>query len=169
MRNAAVIALSVLVFAAATAGQSSTPPAGNMEPLVNEIRALRADLNRVAGASIRSQLLVGRLQLQEQRTVTLSRQLDTVQQELAEVTQEKLASEDRLKEVEESTWTEKPEERENLLSALRQQIKQQQRREQQLRQRESSLSALVADEQTRWTDFSSRLDDLERTLIAPRR
>jgi chromosome segregation ATPase len=167
MRDAVAIGALLWVVATAAAAQSSAPPDGTMQALVSELRALRADLNRIAGANIRSNLLVGRLQLQEQRTIALSRQLETVQQELAGIAQERSSLEDRLQEVEESTSM-KQEEREQLQIALRQQLKQNQRREQQLRQQESSLSGVVADEQARWTDFSSRLDELERTLI-PRR
>jgi septal ring factor EnvC (AmiA/AmiB activator) len=168
MRNVVVIGAGMALLAAVVSGQAAVPPDGAMRELVTEIRGLRADLNRVAGANIRSQLLVGRLQLQEQRTITLSRQLDTLQQELAAVAQERLAMEDRRKQVDEST-TMKVEEREEMQAAVRQQMKQLQRKEQHLRQREASLSAMVADEQARWTDVSSRLDELERSLTGLRR
>lgn len=168
MRNLAVVGLCVLVFAAVAAGQGSARQDGSMEALVNEIRALRADLNRVAGASIRSELLVGRLQLQEQRTITLSRQLDSVQQDLAAVAQQRIDAEERLKSLEESTSI-NPEEREAGIRNFRMIIRDRQRAEQQLRQRESSWSAMVAEEQARWSDFSSRLDELERALNESRR
>jgi len=168
MKDALAIGALVWAIATAVGAQSSALPDGSMQALVSEIRALRADVNRVAGASIRSNLLVGRLQLQEQRTITLSRQLASVQQELAGIAQEQSALQDRLQEVDESTSM-KQEEREQLHIAVQQQLKQNQRREQHLRQQESSLSAVVADEQARWTDFSSRLDELERTLAVPRR
>jgi septal ring factor EnvC (AmiA/AmiB activator) len=170
MRNLAVVGLCVLVFAAVAAGQGSTRQDGSMEALVNEIRALRADLNRVAGANIRAQLLFGRLQLQEQRTITLSRQLDTIQEQLTKTTAQRAELEDRLKELEESPPTQIPlEERQGMERSVRRELTSLQAREQQLRQQQSSLSAAVADEQARWTDFSSRLDELERALIESRR
>src|SRR4029077_13444243 len=49
------------------------------DPLLTEVRALRAELNQAAGASIRTQLLVARLTLQEQRINTISKQLADVQ------------------------------------------------------------------------------------------
>jgi chaperonin cofactor prefoldin len=168
MRNVVLICVGVAALAAVLSGQGTASNDGDMRALVTEIRGLRADLNRVAGANIRSQLLFGRLQLQEQRTVTLSRQLDTVQQELATVAQQRIDTEERLKSIEESTSI-NPEEREAGIRNFRMIIRDRQRAEQQLRQRESTLSAMVADEQARWTDFSSRLDELERALIESRR
>ena len=168
MRNVVVIGVAVAACAAVVSGQGATVTDGDMRALVTEIRALRADVNRVAGANIRAQLVFGRLQLQEQRTVTLSRQLDALQQELANVSQQRIDAQERLKSIEEST-TIKHEEREDGIRQFRMIIRDRQRAEQALRQRESSLSALVAEEQARWNDFSSRLDELERALIESRR
>jgi DNA repair exonuclease SbcCD ATPase subunit len=168
MRKVVLICVAVAALAAVLSGQGATAGDGEMRALVTEIRALRADLNRVAGANIRAQLLFGRLQLQEQRTVTLSRQLNADQKELAAVTQQRIDAEERLKAIEEST-TVKPEQREDGIRQFRMIIKDRQRAEQQLRLRESSLAAMVAEEQARWNDFSSRLDELERALMESRR
>ena len=52
--------------------------------LVAEVRALRNDLSQVANASVRSQLLVTRIQLQEQRLMHLDRQRADVAAKLGE-------------------------------------------------------------------------------------
>jgi chromosome segregation ATPase len=169
MRNVVLIGVAVAALAAVLSGQGTASNDGDMRALVTEIRGLRADLNRVAGANIRSQLLFGRLQLQEQRTVTLSRQLDTIQEQLAKTVAQRAELEDRLKEMEESPRTDMPlEVRQGIERNVRRELTSLQAREQQLRQQQSSLSAAVADEQARWTDFSSRLDELERALVRPR-
>jgi hypothetical protein len=38
--------------------------------------------------------------------------------------------------------------------------------EQQLRGQESELSGVIAGEQSRWSDFNARLDEIERSLPA---
>jgi hypothetical protein len=160
----------VAALAAVLSGQGTTPEDGTMKALVTEIRALRADLNRVAGASIRAELLVGRLQLQEARTVTLSRQLDDVQVELGKVARERASFAEGLKELEDGTNTDiPPAERSRHERQLRMMLKALEPREQQLRQQAASLSGVIGDEQARWTDFSSRLDELERALGDVRR
>jgi septal ring factor EnvC (AmiA/AmiB activator) len=170
MSNVVLIGVGVGALAAGFSGPGTASDDGDMRALVTEIRGLRVDLNRVAGANIRSQLLFGRLQLQEQRTVTLSRQLDTIQEQLAKTVAQRAELEDRLKEMEESPRTDMPlEVRQGIERNVRRELTSLQAREQQLRQQQSSLSAAVADEQARWTDFSSRLDELERALIESRR
>jgi hypothetical protein len=64
--------------------QAPAPAGGSaLEQLLDEVRALRVDLSRTSGASIRMQLLTARLQLQEQRIFTTARQLTEVQGQLA--------------------------------------------------------------------------------------
>jgi hypothetical protein len=167
MRNVVVICAAMTAFAAVVGGQGAAVSDGDMRALVTEIRGLRADVNRVAGANIRSQLLFGRLQLQEQRTVTLARQLDALQQEISTVSQQRIDAHERVKSIEEST-TIKHEEREDGIRNFQMIMNDRLRAEQALRQREAALSALVAEEQARWNEFNSRLDELERALVAPR-
>jgi hypothetical protein len=59
----AIAGAGIFALAAGTAGQTVS----SNDPLLAEVRALRADLNQATGASIRTQLLVARLTLQEQR------------------------------------------------------------------------------------------------------
>src|SRR5258707_15707832 len=71
----AIAGAGVIVLVAGLAGQS----ASTNDPLLAEVRALRAELSQMAGTSIRTQLLVARLTLQEQRINTVSKQLADVQ------------------------------------------------------------------------------------------
>jgi chromosome segregation ATPase len=50
------------------------------------------------------------------------------------------------------------------IRALKLQLEQGQKREQDLRAQESAASGTLAAEQSRWTDFNARLDALERSL-----
>jgi hypothetical protein len=170
MRKVVLIGVGVASLAAVVYGQGVARSDSDMQALVAEIRSLRADLNRVASANIRAQLLFGRLQLQEQRTITLTRQLETIEDQIVKTALQRAAMEDRLREMEEGGATNVPlEARQEIEREVKRELKSSQAREQQLRQQQSSLSALVAEEQTRWTDFSSRLEELERALLSPRR
>ena len=89
-------ALGVIVLAgvgvlSAQAQQNVTTP--GMAELLTEVRALRADVNQAAGASMRMQLLVARLSLQEQRVNTVGHQLTDVTAQLDAAVRERTAKE----------------------------------------------------------------------------
>src|SRR6185503_3038870 len=75
-------AIGLTSIGASRAASSQPASASSADALLAEVRAIRADLNNVAGSSIRTQLLVARLQLQEQRINTVARQLSDVQAQL---------------------------------------------------------------------------------------
>jgi TonB family protein len=74
---ARIVLMGFMVVVVAT-GMLAQAPQGSPEPdvpeLLVEVRALRAEVNRAAGASMRMQLLLARLTLQEQRITSLGRQ-----------------------------------------------------------------------------------------------
>jgi hypothetical protein len=166
----AVLAIAgVIGLASAGTGQSSrsTPPAP--DELLAELRGLRAEVNQAAGASVRTQLLVARLQLQEQRVNAVARQLEDVRDRLASVQQGQAAMGERLAASEDGQQRLPPEDRsDDQIRALKLQLEQVQKREQDLRSQEAALSARLAAEQARWTEFNTRLDALERSLPAAR-
>jgi hypothetical protein len=69
-----VLLLGVVGVLSAQAGQGAAP--SGMAELLAEVRGLRADVNPAAGASMRMQVLVARLSLQ-QRINVVGRQLPT--------------------------------------------------------------------------------------------
>src|SRR5688500_5626666 len=85
----ALLTIGVLVVLAATGAAQSTGPASEttLGALLQEIRAMRAEMQRNSTASIRAQLLVARQQLLEQRINMASRDLLQVQGELSGITQ----------------------------------------------------------------------------------
>src|SRR5688500_5266382 len=56
-------------------GQPERAPADDMKALVAEVRALRLAVERTSAHTGQAQLLLGRVQLQENRLATLGRQL----------------------------------------------------------------------------------------------
>ena len=81
---AAIATVAVRAQAPAAGPRATTGPNDAVAALVVEVRALRTELSQVASASVRSQLLVTRVQLQEQRLMHLDRQRAEVAAKLAE-------------------------------------------------------------------------------------
>ena len=80
----ACISSSILVLRAAQSESVSRPADGAViRELLAEVRALRTEIGWIGNASIRSQLLTARLQLQEQRIYTTARQVAEAENEVA--------------------------------------------------------------------------------------
>jgi hypothetical protein len=166
---------TVLVTIVALAGIGSVPFAQGTGPLdgsaqdalIAEVRALRAEINQVAGAGIRMQLLVARLQLQEQRVFTVARHLTDAQNALA-ASRARLAGEQaRVRQLEEAASRASGQSLMTFQQAILEaapQIEQQQRQELGLKARETELLRSVHDAQALWMDFNNRLDALEQSL-----
>lgn len=168
---------AVLVFViVAGAEMGSTDGAALAQPapptadaLLTEVRGLRADLHQAAGASIRAQLLVARLQLQEQRINVLSGQLADLRRQLVEHQTALFATSDQVTRMEGALQNPAldPDPRKDLeanLPSLKSRFAQMRREDQLLRSQEGELLNLIATEQGRWNDFNTRLDELERQL-----
>ena len=160
-----LVGLGGVVFAQGT----RTPLDGSQDALLAEVRALRAEVHQVTSAGIRTQLLVARLQLQEQRVLAAGRQLAETQNALAAVLTKISAENDRVRQLEDSASRALGQGRDTFQQAVREastQIEQMRQQEFQLKTREKELQRTVAEEQARWTDFNNRLDALERSLPA---
>jgi hypothetical protein len=163
------IALAGVVSAQATRGDSD-----RTGELLAEVRGLRAELTQVAGASMRMQLLLARLSLQEQRIAALNRASSELQQQLTAVTGAQSATVEHLDRLTAGLQSAAvpPEERKAAdfeITALKSRIAEQQQEEQRLQNQLVELSSAISAEQGRWIDFNSRLDELERSLPAPTR
>jgi chromosome segregation ATPase len=150
--------------------QQSAAPAG-MAELLTEVRALRADLNQAAGASMRMQLLVARLSLQEQRVNTVGHQLTDVTAKLDAAVRARTEVEARIKNFENAVAArtapaDQLRDMENNIASEKGNLRPLQAREQQLRSQAGEVENLLTAEQNRWSEFNGRLDDLERSLPA---
>jgi predicted nucleic acid-binding Zn-ribbon protein len=160
----AIAAAVILALAADTAGQSVT----SSDPLLAEVRALRAELNQAASASIRTQLLVARLTLQEQRITTISKQLTDLQTQrsvndggIAQMSARTKQLDDMLRG---QLSSEARQQFEREVEALKGPANVMRQRSQDLQAQESTLAGQLASEQSRWIDFNSRLDEIEREI-----
>jgi ribosome-associated translation inhibitor RaiA len=163
-----VIAGAVIIGAVALSGQAQRQ-AATLDDVLNEIRALRADLRQTTRASTEVQLLTVRLQLQEQRLGVLSNQRNDINARLAIETRLRAEAENRLQRFEEMKTRNQEvgisrAELDANENGEKQQMAIHRDAELQLRAQESQLSTEIANEQNRWQAFNSRLDELERSL-----
>jgi hypothetical protein len=147
-----------LLLVAAVSAQPQRSPA-TLDDLLTELRGLRTDLNASAGTATRAQVIVGRLQVQEQRIASVTRELVEVQDQVRAAMKQRMESGavvlDRV------SYSRDIAEVESRLLRERQ-------REDDLRYRENELLNMLVTEQGRWIEFSSRLDELERALVISR-
>jgi chromosome segregation ATPase len=153
----------------AVSGQSRSgaPPAG--DELLAEIRGLRADLAQAMSANIRAQLLVGRLQLQEQRMNALTAQIAQVRRSIGDLDSErddKSAQIARLQEALDGGQLPAQQQKEvrSMIALLKQELSRPDGQQEQLRGQESLLSGQLVAEEGRWIYFNDSLDAIERSL-----
>jgi hypothetical protein len=183
-RTAGALAVSGVLLAGWTVLRAQTPtPAGPasadiMPALLEEVRGLRAALEQMTSAGPRVQLALGRLQLQEQRLNTAIKRLDDAHTRLAETQRQQRDAQQQIEAIDlalkgtghrvqgytppgETPTTEQLEE---IRSELRRRLGTLNAELQRLTADESTYATEVTNEQTRWTEFNQRLEDLERAL-----
>jgi len=159
--------LAAVVLAQSGAGGTGQTPPSSTDTLLSEIKALRADLNQRLETNIRAQLLVARLQLQEQRITTLSRQLTDVQQQLQTNERVRAPLEAQLKMFEAAPGTDAEKKEGNfMLTTLSSQLELMAKADDELKRQQAYLSGLMTEEQSRWTAFNAQLEELERLLTS---
>jgi chromosome segregation ATPase len=166
--SVALIMTGVLAIVHAQTTRPVLTTSTTLEDLLAEVRGLRVEINLAASASIRMQVLVARVGLQEQRINAVARQLADIRQQLPGTDPRLPGDVDRLEEMLRRAPTDLPDRQsiETNLSGMKATLQQQLSRQQALRSQEAELSALLATEQARWTEFNDRLDSLERSLPA---
>jgi hypothetical protein len=164
-------AVAILAFAglatAALLAQSAPAPA--RDPLLDEIRALRGDMNQRLEATMRMQLLVARLQLQEQRTSTVLGQLRDVESRLRENEAAKQQSAAALKmlgmdEVPEAEKQDNP-----FFKMFAAGTEKFATAEAELKAQQAELARQLSQEQAQWKAFNTQLDQLEKLFPLPRK
>jgi chromosome segregation ATPase len=131
-------------------------PQATLDELLGEIRDMRADVNRVAAASVRIQIVIARVTLQGLRMGAAAQRLASVRQQLAESRLRLAPSIDQIKPALETNS--------EILAPLRYTVQQEQRRNRELKEEESELVRAVDSEESRWSELNSQLEELERVL-----
>lgn len=171
-RTVVAVGALTLGLVNAPSGQlgSSTPPARDpMQELLTEVRGLRAEMRQASDTSIRAQLLVARLQVQEQRISTLGRQLADIERQLTDNERSRSALAGQLSMFEQEEHKPSGDEAEGfelIFRPLKAQLALLEKTDQDLKSQRMYLSSLVTDEQSRWTTFNALLDELGKTVEA---
>ena len=165
------VCIAMLSVPSMAAAQSSAPAAPDiLKELLVEVRGLRVAMERAATVGARIQLLVARVQMQEQRIAELSRRAVTVREELGNIDTQIAQHSGMLKQfgLAESSGRMPPEEQramEGMLEMHKQQIAIAEKRRQDLLAEEAQLAQQIAADQGRWSDVNTQLDELERSLM----
>lgn len=159
----------VVALSLATLQGAAQQPVPAAEALVLEVRALREAVQQVLSSSIRVQLLMGRLQLQEARIQTLARQnaeidarLDGMTSERRDIALQRQMLQNGLAKMN----VQEQEEFKLHLAMLADRLEQLDTREAKLQAEQAHVQQLLGAEQSRWGDFNARLEELERLLAA---
>jgi chromosome segregation ATPase len=157
--TAALLAASASILSA----QGPPPPRpATLEDVVAEVRALREDMHKMQETSVRAQLLVARLQVQEQRIAEVARDAARTDEEIRALEAARNPfTEAMIKEL--SKDPAKPEDA-AFTTLLKGQLEKIQNGDPALVQRRASLGQLLTEEQARWAAFNAQLEALEREL-----
>jgi chromosome segregation ATPase len=165
------LTLSLVTTPSGQLGSSTAPARDPMQELLTEVRGLRAEIRHASDASIRAQLLVARLQVQEQRINSLGRQLADVDRQLTDNERARSALAGQLSMFDRQERKPLGDEREGfeqILRPLKAQLALLEKTNQDLKSQQTYLSGLVTDEQSRWTTFNALLDELGKTVEVKR-
>lgn len=168
----AVALVAILVLAAAggvTARQQAAPSrAATLDDLLAELRALRSELRDSSTTGLRAQLLLARLQLQEQRVNSVWRQLSEVEDKLQATQGEGGAPEHVLKLMGVEPGKDPPPHLAPVIEMFKTQMAAAEKSNTELKARQAELMQLMTDEQSRWTALNAEIEAFERALTAVR-
>jgi chromosome segregation ATPase len=137
--------------------------------LLQEVRALRTAFERMTVAGTRAQLLLARLQMQEQRMTTLGRQLQETRTKQAALQRDRDGLAQRIEGLtEDIDRTSNPEHRvemERVLKVTKQTLKQVDQQVEAVRAEDAGIGQALSAEQARWLDINARLEELEGLLV----
>jgi hypothetical protein len=134
-----------------------------MEALLGEVHQLRLAVQHIGVNAYRGQVMVERLRLQHELVDRLTRELDSVRNEIGEIRAAQLTAKDKLDEAEKQQ--DKGLLSEASVSRVRAVVEETKRREPSLTERESRLSVELAMERANLADLNKRLDALEREML----
>ena len=168
----AVALIAVLMVAAAGGVTAQQRPASSspatLDDLLAELRAFRSELRDSSATSLRAQLLLARLQLQEQRVNTVWRQLSEVEDKLQATQKESAAPEHILKLMGVEPGTNPPAQMTPVIEMFKTQMAAAEKANTELKLRQAELMQLMANEQSRWTTLNAEIEALEKALTAVR-
>jgi outer membrane murein-binding lipoprotein Lpp len=154
----------VVLGATLLTGQT-TVERGSTDDIVREVRALRTDVHEMAETSLRAQLLLARLQVEEQRIAGLARELSETQAQVRALESVRNPFVTQML----ANLNEHPPESDeaNLFAGMKAQLEKIENGDPVLKERQARLSHLLSEEQGRWTTYNAQLEALEQRATAP--
>jgi hypothetical protein len=155
----------VLLGATLLTGQTPTPVGqDSTSDVVREVRALRADIHEMAETSLRAQLLLARLQVEEQRIAGLARELSETQAQVRALESVRNPFLTQML----ANFNEHPPESDegNVFAGMKAQLEKIENGDPALKERQTRLSHLLSEEQARWTTYNAQLEALEQRATA---
>lgn len=136
-----------------------------LKEILNEVRQLRADLQRLNVNAHRTQALLDRMKVQQEQVIRLTREIGNVRDELLAIQHRQVRIKEALEmlEKQKNAGLVKEEEVKVVASEL-EELKQ---REQRLMEREPQLSSELDSTRATLAQLNSRLDELEQELLTP--
>jgi chromosome segregation ATPase len=166
-----VIAGVVCAAPSIASAQPAAPAAPDvLSELLVEVRGLRVAMERAATVGARIQLLVARVQMQEQRIAEATRRASAIRDDLSAVDMQIAQLSVMVKQFESAPDGGRlsPEDQrqvESMIEIQKQQVAAAEKRRQELVTEDALLSQQIATDQSRWSDVNAQLDELERSLI----
>jgi hypothetical protein len=166
----ALIAILVVAVAGGVTGQQRPAPsrAATLDDLLEELRAFRSELRDSSASGLRAQLLLARLQLQEQRVNTIWRQLSEVEDKLQDTEKEGGAPEHVLKLLGVEPGSDPPPHMAPVVEMFKTQMAAAEKANTGLKQRQAELTQMMTNEQSRWTTLNAEIEAFEKALTGVR-
>jgi chromosome segregation ATPase len=164
MMKQVVIAAIVFTTAGLVHGQAPAPSTrqASMDDLLAELRALRADMQQRTETSIRAQLLVARLQVQEQRVAAVAKDVAQVEEQMRALEGARNpALTQMIKNMEEPSGDA---DAASLFAGVKAQLEKIENGDPVLKERHAGLTRQLSEEQARWAAFNAQLEALENQL-----
>lgn len=139
-----------------------TKPDQVIQELLSEVHQLRVAMQQMSVNAYRGQIMVERLRLQQQHVSQLTRDLNDIRNEIAEMKAHEPVAKERLDDAE--NQFERGVLSEVEVKQIRASLADMKRRQQSLIERESQLSLELEQERNNLADLDKRLDALEREI-----
>lgn len=157
-----------MVALAYESAQGQAPSTESGSALLQEVRQLRVAIENLTATTARAQIILGRLQIQEQRLDNAIRRLGEARSAIAEMERATAARQERLTRLRHAAANASdPEEREAAeveAQSLAREIAGDASRLSAARLQESDLASSVSRDQGVWSGLNSGLDELDRDL-----
>ena len=148
-----------------TFAQTTVVSEQKFDELVNEVRQLRIEVQRLSASAQRMQLLLDRSRTQQEIVTRLSQQLSETRDQLNQARLDQSRLNAMIEDVEKQTAVGLKSKEE--LKAVSAEIGDRKQREQILLQRELQLSSELEAERATLNDLKTRLDKLEQDIATP--